>query len=242
MSRAVFALLALAACGKPLEKQSEVTKLRLLAVAADRPTAAPGESVTLGALWFDPFGGVPDFTWTSCRAEPAEPDRCTGEESSIDQGRGLDEVVFVMPDVPALLVRLRICAEEACDPIIEAIKRVEAASSSTPNTNPVIASLAVGGTDATNAPTAPVGEEVAVALVAAPDSAESRDGTTEELIVSWFATGGELDEERTMDPGESSRFEVAWTAPSDPGTVTMWAVLRDGAGGVSWREAEVTVE
>lgn len=239
----LLALVALAGCGEPLEKQSEVTKLRLLAVAADPPSAPPGEALALSALWSDPFGGVPDFTWTSCPAEPTEPDRCTEEESAIDEGRGLDEIFFLMPDVPALLVRLRICAEEACDPGIEAIKRVEASSSGAPNTNPVITSFEVGGTNGSGLPTAEVDEEVTVALEAAAGSAETRDGTTEELIVSWFATGGDFDEERTMDPDdETSRFEVAWTAPSDPGSVTMWAVLRDGEGGVSWREARVAVE
>ncbi|MBI2895034.1 MAG: hypothetical protein HYY06_15875 [Deltaproteobacteria bacterium] len=232
---------AAGACGEPLEKQSEVAKLRLLAISADQPVATPGDDVTLGALWFDPFGGLPTFTWTWCPVADDAGDECSEQESPLAEGPGVDEAVLVMPDVEIVLVRLRLCADAGCDPAIDSIKRVEASSSSSPNANPGIAAFEVDGTAAAASPAVAAGEEVTVSVSAEAGAAESHDGTIEELIVSWFATGGDFDEERTQGP-EEERFDVAWTAPSDPGAVTMWAVLRDGRGGVSWSEAEVEVE
>jgi hypothetical protein len=159
----------------------------------------------------------------------------------VAEGEGVDEAVLVMPDALAVLVRLRICAAAGCDPAIDSIKRVEASSSSSPNTNPAIAAFTVNGTAASTEPTVSAGDEVTVSVSAEAGAAESHDGTTEELMVSWFATGGELDEERTLE-AEEARFDVTWTAPPDPGAVAMWAVLRDGRGGVSWTQAEVEVQ
>lgn len=63
----------------------------------------------------------------------------------------------------------------------------------------------------------------------------------ESISVSWFATGGELDEDRTGrssdDPTTSSAN--GWTAPN-AGQTTLWVVLRDNRGGVGWRSFVAT--
>lgn len=59
----------------------------------------------------------------------------------------------------------------------------------------------------------------------------------EAMRVSWFATGGAFDGDHTgRDTNELDSFsENAWTAPSQPGTVHVWVVLRDERGGAGWK-------
>ncbi len=66
----------------------------------------------------------------------------------------------------------------------------------------------------------------------------------EAVRVSWFATGGQFEHERT-GRGESdvgaSDSEKGWVAPGTPGEVRVWSVIRDDRGGVGWRVCRVTV-
>jgi hypothetical protein len=57
---------------------------------------------------------------------------------------------------------------------------------------------------------------------------------TEALLASWYATGGEFDEPRSEATGASPQAENGWAAPSEPGPVRLWVVLRDGRGGVGY--------
>jgi hypothetical protein len=58
----------------------------------------------------------------------------------------------------------------------------------------------------------------------------------EQIRASWFATGGTFDDDRTgrdaTDPTNDT--PNGWTAPSTPGVVHVWVVLRDDRGGVGW--------
>ncbi|MBC8070316.1 MAG: hypothetical protein IAG13_18430, partial [Deltaproteobacteria bacterium] len=67
--------------------------------------------------------------------------------------------------------------------------------------------------------------------------------TREAIAVAWYATGGSFDAARTGragdDPARTS--DNVWTAPSEPGVVTLWIVLRDDRGGVSWRTLAIEV-
>lgn len=67
----------------------------------------------------------------------------------------------------------------------------------------------------------------------------------ESLVVTWFATGGRFDAPRTDrvatagsddEPGTLNRY----VAPNT-GDVTLWAVVRDDRGGVSWLERSVVL-
>jgi len=65
----------------------------------------------------------------------------------------------------------------------------------------------------------------------------------ESLRVSWFATAGSFEHDRTgrgETEMETSSDDI-WTAPKDAGMVTMWVVLRDSRGGVDWRQFTLTV-
>lgn len=64
----------------------------------------------------------------------------------------------------------------------------------------------------------------------------------EVLTVAWFATAGAFDAESTSAPSVTDlHVDNAWTAPAAAGPVTLWVVLRDDRGGVSWERYAVTV-
>jgi len=87
-----------------------------------------------------------------------------------------------------------------------------------------------------------------------PDVAEGLPGETdadgaplrETVWVSYYADGGEFERNEALvsdsAAGYQGSFESAWTPPSEPGLVTLWAVARDSRGGASVRRALVRVE
>ncbi len=69
---------------------------------------------------------------------------------------------------------------------------------------------------------------------------ERREG----VWVSWFATGGTFEYDRTGRDEEAANLpftENLWTAPSEEGTFSLWVVLRDDRGGVGWERYRVRV-
>jgi hypothetical protein len=101
----------------------------------------------------------------------------------------------------------------------------------------------------TVAPGAPVTLEVAW-----PDSTpesypvfnlvtQTLDTHRESLSVSWFATDGSFEHDRT-GRGETETdltTDDVWTAPMAPGLVHLWVLLRDIRGGVDFAETSVLV-
>jgi len=66
----------------------------------------------------------------------------------------------------------------------------------------------------------------------------------ESIRVSWYATGGDFAQSGTGR--EASDFDSTtdniWTAPTQPGPVRLWTVIRDDRGGVGWQEFLLEVE
>lgn len=65
----------------------------------------------------------------------------------------------------------------------------------------------------------------------------------ESIAVAWYATRGRLDVARTgrAADDDANASDNVWTAPDEPGPATVWIVVRDDRGGVSWRTVEVVV-
>jgi hypothetical protein len=71
----------------------------------------------------------------------------------------------------------------------------------------------------------------------------------EAIAVTWYSTAGDFSDRRTgvsETDRDEARTETTWTAPAKAGTETLWAVIRDDRGGVSWQSyrissAELTV-
>jgi hypothetical protein len=67
----------------------------------------------------------------------------------------------------------------------------------------------------------------------------------ESIRVSWFATAGRFDHERTGRT-ESEAAETTtsnpWTAPDESADVWLWVVIRDDRGGVGWSSYRLRAE
>jgi len=100
------------------------------------------------------------------------------------------------------------------------------------------------------------GAKVTLRVSWAPEAAETYvlyDPTTRTLVsprealrVSWFATDGELEHDRTGRTGDEAELftDDIWAAPADaaPGTpVHFWVVLRDERGGVDFATFDLAV-
>jgi hypothetical protein len=136
------------------------------------------------------------------------------------------------------------------------------------NVNPVIAGAVVdpdsaatplftAGEAAPAPATVTVGQIVTLQASWTDDSSESflvyditaHDLKTEReaLRLSWFATGGEFQHDRSGHSGEEIDMfgqnftQNVWTAPLTPGLVHLWLVLRDSRGGVDFAEAQIDV-
>jgi len=122
-----------------------------------------------------------------------------------------------------------------------------------PNRNPTIAAFTLDGAPAAGAHVA-AGAHAALALDWPDDAqetypildvaAQALTPHREAMRVSWFATAGAFDEERTGRAGDDPTLGSSdgWTAPSSPATVWLWAVLRDDRGGAVWAQAQINVE
>ena len=73
---------------------------------------------------------------------------------------------------------------------------------------------------------------------------------TESLQAAWFATLGSFALGHTAAPPEPAGQAVptvptltenTWSLPAQPGTGTLWVVLRDSRGGLDWMELPVRV-
>jgi hypothetical protein len=66
----------------------------------------------------------------------------------------------------------------------------------------------------------------------------------EEIRVSWFATGGTFDDDRTgRDASDPTPYTSdGWSAPTTTGPVYIWLVIRDDRGGSGWRSYVVDVQ
>jgi hypothetical protein len=134
-----------------------------------------------------------------------------------------------------------------------------------PNQNPVISSLTLSPRDAPTAlyangqaaAPAPATVEPGATVTfeaawndAAPETypvfnlvTGTLDTHRESLSVSWFATDGSFQHDRT-GRGETEpelTTDNDWTAPETPGIVHFWVLLRDVRGGVDFAEAAIMV-
>lgn len=67
----------------------------------------------------------------------------------------------------------------------------------------------------------------------------------EGMRIAWFATAGDFEDDhtgRTEEDFLNNSSENAWQAPSTPGLVFMWVVLRDARGGSDWQSFQLQVE
>lgn len=65
---------------------------------------------------------------------------------------------------------------------------------------------------------------------------------TESLQVAWFANAGRFALAHTVAGDGKAESVNEWTAPLQPGPVTVWIVLRDSRGGVDWLALALSIQ
>ena len=126
--------------------------------------------------------------------------------------------------------------------VIESVKRLLVRESGdAPNANPVIERFTVDR-EAEGA-TGTAGSEVKLEVVIADDAEQpyvdpytGRD-TAEELLFTWYTTGGEFDPGLTFGDDRDTTLEL----PDEPGEIDVWVTVRDGRGGLSVAHTTVDV-
>lgn len=129
-------------------------------------------------------------------------------------------------------------------------KRIVVSEALTPNNNPVIAAMTVEGAEIPAAVEAVevsvdqqyefgvlLDENLGIEEYLFVNSDGEIEDRIEEPYVAWFSTGGEVTEPVTLWPF----LEMTWTAPSEPGPVRLFAVLRDRRGGMTWHVQDIVV-
>jgi hypothetical protein len=103
-----LALAPLAGCGADFDPGSYVSTLRVLSVQADKPYAAPGETVHLEATAYDPAGRSIEWAWIACEnpasstiegclLDIAEQALSTGALPLLETGPGVSSVDYTVP-------------------------------------------------------------------------------------------------------------------------------------------------
>lgn len=123
-------------------------------------------------------------------------------------------------------------------------KRVVVSEASTPNQNPVHAGFTADGNVVLDGAVLEVdpGQRYAIGIALEESSIETyeylnSDGGLEQRVeepyATWYATGGNVAEPATLWPF----LESSWDAPEESGSEgTIYAVVRDRRGGMTWGE------
>lgn len=160
----------------------------------------------------------------------------TGDTASIPTSSDMTLVLDAIP-VGKELADVTLGDPEATE---LATKSLTVGTSDTPNQNPTVDTLTVDGESAATVGRGDV-VPLNVALTAgAAETYTDDEGAvqTEEPTVSYYVSAGTL----TQSSASAEDAEVSWTAPESAGTARVWAVVRDGRGGMAWAEASAEVD
>ena len=208
---------------------AELTKPTILAIVAEPPLVAPGETTELSVVLAGPDGPMTASAvdWALIENLPGLPP--FGALEPLGDGRAIYTAPDPLPDLPdnappATSVAVAVTAGETR---IEAVKIVVVAD--IPAVNPRITALAVGPevVPAGGAVTLAAGQPYYLDVGVAPPPGE-------DAAFAWYSTVGEIERY------QSNPCELV--ASPDPDTGWLFVVIRDGRGGVTWRAVEATVE
>ncbi len=256
-SAAAAMMLALghATCAAPLPAPSLVDSLRVLAVRATPPVAAPGAEVALDLLVADPAGDdrALAIEWAGCLA-PADGDpvRCFDEARASRLGGGPTARVTIPSDALATEpeavfgVAVLVCAggriewgpaRPSCvggQEELLATKRILVAAE--PADNPAVSFVAFGGAVAIDGEVLrfdPCGFRCGPTRVSLNVNGPAPEG----LWTAFAATRGDFD----LPFVDGTTPTTLWDAPEGGGPVRFYFVVRDDQGGVDWAIRDVEV-
>ena len=255
--RALF-FLALSACVSPLPEPFVVTDLRIVALVAEPPEAAPGTDVTLHVYFAHPATDAPLVRIGRC--EDVQDFTC---ETETELARGVAEPVGEELSHFAFVYRLAADTPEgnavllahgvSADQHIDGLKRIVVSKGPRArNQNPVLKDVYVlGGGELLGGVATPPAfvrntEYQALPVYDAetlePYVITFDDGTQmftlEEPFFSWSCTGA-----CTFDTPLSYSFQSVRMTPKAPSDrFSLYVVMRDGRGGVAFLTLQSTLE
>jgi hypothetical protein len=260
-----LALLALWACSPDIPAAQELIEdLRILGIRSQPPEVRPGQQIELSALIANPKDAAVQLRWYACRNQGDANLGCADKSNGIylgEQGEANYKVPanFFPKDAPLLdqvvgkYLPITLVARTADREVI-AVKRV-VVSRFPSNDNPQIADLSIStvGDKPSQSQTwkaiathtyrmSPqiTAESQQTYLVLDPKGQLS--SAKENLVLSWYITGGSLINGRLS---YLSQPDKQWVAPADAqkaSQVSLFLVLRDGRGGIHWLTRKISIE
>jgi hypothetical protein len=199
----------------------------VLAVVADPPVVAPGQSATLTLVVIGPDGLRPTAAATWLMSETYAGVPPLGTVVGLPDGRARYTAPAVLPALPANAppldsVEVDLTLEDGRP--TSTVKGLLVADLA--RTNPVIATLTAGGAAVTDRITIPAGQAVPLELAVTPAAG---DQTT----YAWYASIGEI---KTYQSNPTS------ITAKTTGDGWLFVAVRDGALGVAWRGVPLTVQ
>ena len=247
MRRLLFvSLLVAAACDYQFEKQSHVSKLRVLAVRADPPEVVlvPGQplpQVDLTALAVGPEGQPVEMQYALCKTVglPSPDLDCPGTDgiplpamspvsARIDIEGFQSEIPSDATTIPLAIGFRATSGGQSLHGFVTLSVRTSA-DTRPPARNPVVASLEADGTELPADGSGTVHAGAKIRLLPRGDD--------DQVTWSFYSTAGEIESLRAT----AAEPEVDFTAPAEAGPVRIWIVARDGRGGVGWLVRTVQV-
>jgi hypothetical protein len=217
-------LLLLVGCDE-FATPAELASPQILAIRAEPPAVPPGGSAVLDILVADSSGAIPSpvVTWQVTPSIPDDPPLGT-----IEPGAGGTAIytapaeLAMTPDVAAVTATVSLPDDQ-----LTALKAVIIGDA--PLQNPALTAFSVDEEDrlAQTSLTLGVGESVMLELAAEP-------AIDEMSSFAWYCTVGEIARYQS-NPAEL-------VAQDEPGSGWLFAVMRDGRGGVVWHALEITVQ
>jgi hypothetical protein len=240
-----------------------IVKPRVLAIKAEPPSVAPGESTTVTTLIVGTGAETPAVSWTRCRRAPRPGDAINpdcfddeaaylepiGEGPTITTEMPTDATADTLgePDASGGVYLPLIARVAVAGQTLLASYRLRLSTADDVNHNPGLTGVLVldgSGSDVpldpANPPVVRTGDHLTLKAALPAGSGESYpaalgNGTaTEILLTSWFSTAGRFSQERTDDTQPSTALELDDLLPAPGATIDLFVVTRDDRGGAAY--------
>jgi hypothetical protein len=202
----------------------------IIAVVAAPPIVAPGQQTEVSVVVAGPDGRLMDLTprWTLVESFPTVPPMGTllveGDVATYQAPEQVPPRPEDVPPVDTLRLEVDVPDGDGGTRTLAAVKAIAVLAE--PTANPTLTILDGDGAEVSELRASP-GEALALSLGVAP-------APTASARYAWYATLGEIEDY------QSSPTELV--APAEPGAGEVFAVVRDGVGGVAWRAVPFVVE
>lgn len=258
MKKYLLLILMLTSCqGVQLPKYGKLEKLRVLALKATSPEVSPGANIpVVSALVYDPDNRPITYEWYGCsEALTTDPKRfdCDLASDKISLGTGTSSSGTSTISTTYLLGQSTIKKFNGINYIVSVIisagtdsvrafKRITVSDSTktTKNSNPTLNYLtrenvqlnnndSVGSTASTLLLNVSAGSYESFTYL---DSQGVSKSSTEDLLLTWFYSEGEMYQDRTF----GGNLQNIWTPPNPKvrANVTLSVVAHDERGGTDW--------